>query len=78
MLRAAVERVFEIIGEAMCRLARIDLSVATKVSDYRRIIAFRDVLIHQYTDVDDQLVWDVVASNLPTLYREVAALLERE
>ena len=78
MLRAAVERQFEIIGEAMARLAQKDNAVAAKISGFRRVIAFRNVLIHQYTDVDDRLVWDVAEKNLPTLVREVEELLGAE
>ena len=74
MLRAAVERQFEIIGEAMARLARVEEAVATRISGYRRIIAFRNVLIHGYADVDDRLVWDVVETSLPTLVEEINAL----
>ncbi|MYB76550.1 MAG: DUF86 domain-containing protein [Chloroflexi bacterium] len=76
MLRSAVERQFEVIGEAMNGLAQIDANVAARISDYQRIIAFRNILIHQYTDVDDRLVWDVVETKLPTLAREVDALLD--
>ena len=76
MLQSAVERQFAIIGEAMTHLARIDLTVAEGISNYRRIIAFRNVLIHGYTDVDDLLVWDVLVTSLPILVREVAALLD--
>ena len=76
MLRSAVERQFEIIGEAMTQLARIDQPVADRISQYRRIIAFRNVLIHGYADVDHRLVWDVVQTNLPTLSREVGDLLD--
>ena len=76
MLRAAVEREFEIIGEAMTQLAKVDEAVADGISEYQRIIAFRNVLIHEYADVDDRLVWDVVETKLPTLVREIDALLE--
>ena len=78
MLRSAVERQFEIIGEAMTRLARSDDSAAARITAHRRIIAFRNVLIHQYTDVDDRLVWDVAEKSLPTLAQEVEALLAEE
>ena len=74
MLRAAVERQFEIVGEAMARLARVDEAVAARISGYRRIIAFRNVLIHGYADVDDRLVWDVVETSLPTLVEEINTL----
>ncbi len=44
-------------------------------SEHRRIIAFRNILIHGYADVDDRLVWDVVQGKLPVLRRELEALL---
>jgi uncharacterized protein with HEPN domain len=56
MLRAATERQFEIVGEALAQLARIDETIADQVSEHRRIIAFRNILIHGYADVDDRLV----------------------
>ncbi len=76
MLRAAVEREFEIIGEALARLARLDEDLVSGISEYRRIIAFRNILIHGYAEIDDRLVWDIVESKLPILRREVAALIE--
>ncbi len=74
MLRSAVERQFEIIGEALSQLARIDESI-DRISDYRSIIGFRNILIHGYTDVDDTIVWDIIQSKLPILRREVDDLL---
>lgn len=75
MLRSAVERQSEIIGEAVAQLACQDESLAARISDHRRIIALRNILIHGYAQVDDCLVWDVVESKLPALRRDVAALL---
>ena len=69
MLRSAVERQFEIIGEAMTKLAKADAPMADQISQYQRIIAFRNVLNHGYADVDDRLVWDVVETSLPNLLR---------
>jgi len=74
MLRAAVEREFEIVGEALSQLARIDGTVAARVSEYRQIIAFRNILAHAYAQVDDRIVWDIVESKLSTLRREVGLL----
>ena len=76
MLRSAVERQFEIIGEALAQLVRLDEALAGRITEYRRIIAFRNILAHGYTEVDDRIVWDIVESKLPVLTREVAALLE--
>jgi uncharacterized protein with HEPN domain len=53
----------------------VDDVLASRISERRRIIAFRNILIHGYADVDDRLVWDVVKTKLPALRREVDALL---
>ena len=76
MLRAAVERQFEIIGEALSQLARRDESFAERITDYRHIIAFRNILIHGYSDVDDALVWDIVQTRLTPLRAQVNQLLQ--
>ena len=77
MLRAAVERKFEIIGEALAQLSARDPSIATHISEYKRIISFRNILVHRYAGVDDQLVWGMMESKLPELRRDVKALLDR-
>lgn len=76
MLRAAVEREFEIIGEALAQLAKRDADIAARISEHRRIIAFRNILIHGYAEVDDRLVWDVIETKLPVLSRDIATLLQ--
>ncbi len=78
MLRAAVERQFEIIGEALRRLAKGDPEVAARIREHQRIIAFRNILIHAYADVDDRIVWDILQSKLPILLREVETLLQEQ
>src|SRR5260370_9445747 len=74
MLRSAVERQFEIIGEALAQLARLDEKIVARISEHRRIIAFRNILIHGYADIDERLVWDIVQANLPTLRVEIERL----
>lgn len=76
MLRAAVERRFEIIGEAFSKLSKLDRGIVEGISEYKRIIAFRNILIHGYADVDDQLVWDVIETKLPLLRTQVDKLLQ--
>ena len=75
MMRGAVERQFEIIGEALARLIRLDELLAARITEYRRIVAFRNILIHGYADVDDRVVWDVIETKLPVLRRELESLL---
>lgn len=78
MLRSAVERQFEIIGEALAQLAKIDPALVQRISEHRRIIAFRNILIHGYAEVDDRLVWDIIESKLPILLSETETLLHSE
>jgi uncharacterized protein with HEPN domain len=75
MLRAAVERQFEIIGEALAQLGRHDMALLARVEHHRQIIAFRNILIHGYAEVDDALVWDVVQSRLEPLHQQINELL---
>ena len=75
MMRLAVERLFGIIGEAMAGIARVDRPTAERITDYQDIIAFRNVIIHEYPDINDDEVWEKIAVDLPTLASEVDALL---
>lgn len=75
MLRSAVERQFEIIGEALNQLAKVAPEIAAQVPDLRRIVAFRNILIHGYASVDDALVWQVLDEKRPALERSLRELL---
>ena len=75
LLRQAVERNFEIIGEAIKRLAQTDPGTAARIAQVPQIIAFRNVLIHGYDLVDHALVWSTVQMQLPVLLRDVDLIL---
>ncbi len=75
MLRAAVERQFEIIGEALTSLKRTAPDIANQIPELSRIIAFRNVLIHEYAAVDNRLVWGVAEGKLEDLRSSLDRLL---
>jgi len=76
MAQAAVERKFEVIGEALSQLAKLDALLAARVSDLPRIVAFRNQLIHGYARINISTVWTVVQTSLPLLLTETNALLD--
>lgn len=78
MLRSAVERQFEIIGESLNRLRRVDPKTAAAIDDLPRIVAFRNVLIHGYATIDDAIVWEVATERLPGLVNVLRSLLDGE
>src|SRR6266508_21811 len=67
LLRSGVERQFEIIGEALNNLSKLDSALASAIPELPRIVAFRNILIHGYATVDDALVWQVLVDKLPAL-----------
>ena len=75
VLRSAVERQFEILGEALNRLDRLDAALATRIPDLRQIVAFRNILIHGYASVDRARVWRAVQDDLPPLRATLDDLL---
>lgn len=78
MLRSAVERQFEIIGESLNRLGHADPETAASIADLPRIVAFRNVLIHGYATIDDPIVWEVATERLPGLVNLLSTLLDGE
>jgi uncharacterized protein with HEPN domain len=76
LLRSGVERQFEIIGEALNNLSKLDIELAAAIPELPRIVAFRNILIHGYATVDDALVWQVLVDKLPALQRTLRTLLD--
>ena len=75
MLRSAVERQFEIIGEALNHAAIEQPELTTSFPDLRRIVGLRNRIIHGYDSVDDQLLWQTVQAHVPSLAQQLEQLL---
>lgn len=73
--RRAVEREFEIAGEALGRLRRIDPSTAARVPRLAEAVGMRNILIHGYATVVDERVYDTAVSDIPDLIGALTLLL---
>ena len=74
-LRSAVERQFEIVGEALNQLSRLDPAIVATIAELPRIVTFRNVLIHGYASVDNRIVWGVIEGSLSSLRAALSRLL---
>lgn len=78
LLQSGTERQFEIIGEAIGQLHKLDSAAAESIPDFRKMISFRNILIHGYASVDPVIVWGVVEENLSDLLSCVASMLRSD
>ena len=75
LLRSAVERQLEIVGEALARASVVAPELQSEVTDVASVIAFRNRLAHGYFQIDPSLVWDALTNDVPGLQRELARAL---
>jgi uncharacterized protein with HEPN domain len=75
MLQRAVEREFEIIGEAINNILKIDPNFPIK--NARRIVDLRNLVIHGYDRVDNVIIWGIISRDLPELRSEISKLLKK-
>jgi len=67
-LRMALERRIEIIGEAARHISRAFQNAHPEIP-WRKIIAQRHVLVHEYGEIEDEIVWAVATVSVPELIR---------
>lgn len=75
LLRRAVERELEIIGEAVNRILKVDAEI--DISNSRRIVNLRNWVIHAYDNVDNVIIWGIIDKDLPLLKKQVMDLLQK-
>ncbi len=71
LVRRAVEREFTIIAEAISRISAMSHELHLRIENVRGIANFRNVLIHDYPEVDDQYVWKIVVAFVPLLKQQI-------
>lgn len=74
LLRRAVERELEIIGEAINRALKQDSEL--KIENARKIVDTRNWVIHGYDKVDDVIIWGILINHLPNLQKEIQQYLQ--
>ena len=76
-LRLAVERRIEIIGEAAGRVSEAFKEAHPEIP-WRKIVAQRNVLAHEYGEIEDEIMWDVATVSMPALVRLLEPLVSKE
>jgi uncharacterized protein with HEPN domain len=74
VLKRAIERNLEIIGEAMNRIMKEDPDFPIK--EAYRIIGLRNQIIHAYDSISDENIWAIIINHLPRLKIEINHLTE--
>ena len=75
LIKSAVERQFIVIGEALDRIKQLDPVMYNRIPHAERIIGFRNIIVHGYDIVSDQLVWQIVQTHLSELITVCNTLL---
>ncbi|MBV8507313.1 MAG: DUF86 domain-containing protein [Alphaproteobacteria bacterium] len=76
LVRSAVERQLQIVGEALSQLAKLDPQIASNVAELRRIIAFRNILVPGYAAIEYDTVRRLIEDKLPELQANLRMLLD--
>ncbi|WP_366183085.1 HepT-like ribonuclease domain-containing protein [Flavobacterium ovatum] len=78
MLKRAVERDLEIIGEAINRIITRDQNFEIKITNAKAIISFRNQVIHAYDNISDENIWSILINHLPKLKVEIDNLIDNK
>ena len=74
LVRDATERNLEIIAEALKNAIKQKPNLV--ISDTAKIIGLRNIINHQYYDVEHDRIWVIIKKNIPVLEDEIKKILE--
>jgi uncharacterized protein with HEPN domain len=72
IIKRAVERDLEIIGEAVKKLTEQDSTI--ELSSVKKIIGLRNMISHAYDSIEDELIWAILQKDIPILRKEIEKL----
>lgn len=75
-LQLAVQKLIEIVGEALRQAEMSEPEAVTGLATLRRAVDTRNRLIHGYASVDFGVVWDIATKRLPELRTQLQSLLD--
>jgi len=78
MLKRAVERDLEIIGEAINRILKRDPSFEIKIKDAKAIIGLGNQVIHAYDNISDENIWSIIINHIPKLKSDITKLIKSD
>lgn len=76
MLKRAVERELEIIGEAMNRIIKYDKSYTDLIEDAINIVGLRNQVIHAYDNISDENIWAILVKHIPRLKEDINKVIK--
>jgi uncharacterized protein with HEPN domain len=74
ILKRAVERDLEIIGEAVNRIVKRNPDI--NISNAQKIVGLRNQIIHSYDNISDENIWAIINKHVPELKVEIDNLLK--
>jgi uncharacterized protein with HEPN domain len=77
MLQMAVERGFQILGEAARRVTE-SFKAAHPEIPWSSMVGHRNVIVHDYADLSPKRIWEVVEEDLPGLVQSLERLISSE
>lgn len=75
-LQLIVQKLLEIIGEALNAAGHLDSNISPRIPEHRRIVAMRHRIIHGYDSVDYDVLWSTVRLRIPELHSTLLDLLK--